>query len=262
MLSLKGSVDLLVTSTDSFLPEAMLTISQLKKLGIVGLFDCYLLLGDEYPRIDGFSILNRKDKGTWSSELRDGLLQLKSPYVFLWLDDFTPLNIRSLSGIELIIREFIGVNGVYLRLNPTPCGRGLELMPGVCEILPGEPYRTSTIFAIWSREALLSLLDDTETAWKFEILGSVRSDHMRGFYSAKRANIESVNLVVKGLIDPRNESILAKHGISLVDLKRKRFSKFQLFILRVREVRSKTLQLFPWRFQRVLRQFLSGKAGW
>jgi hypothetical protein len=170
-----SSCDLLVTSTDRFLPEARVTIAQLQRVGLAQHFDCYLLLGEARPEIDGFKIINRVRPGTWSSELREGLLQLKKPYVLLWLDDFPPLSTRPIDEIVHVIDAFIALDGNYLRLNPTPPANGPQRLPGMRDILPGELYRTSTIYAIWRREILLSLLDDSETAWQFEYKGATRS---------------------------------------------------------------------------------------
>src|SRR5712664_2666661 len=89
--------DLLVCSTDKFVAESMVTIGQLKRLGIASMFRCFLLLGDLNPETEGFNVLNRHAAGSWSSELRDGLKQLERPYVLLWLDDFVPLDTAPLS---------------------------------------------------------------------------------------------------------------------------------------------------------------------
>ena len=238
--------DLLVCSTDRFLPEARLTINQLKKLGFTELFDCHLLLGDLRPEIQGFNVLNRNRAGTWSSELREGLLQLEKPYVLLWLDDFIPVSSVPLLQLEALIRVHIQEGGNYLRLNPTPRGHGRKVREGVREVLSGEFYRTSTIMALWRREVLLELLDDRETAWQFELVGSARSAPYGGFAASDKQLVDCVNVVVKGLVDPRAESRLKAHGISLDTIDRRRMSSLELALLRFKEFRSALLMCMPW----------------
>jgi hypothetical protein len=249
--------DLLVCSTDKFRAEAEITIGQLKRLGFASMFDCYLLLGDLNPEIEGFRILNRRAPGTWSSELRDGLLQLQKPYVLLWLDDFTPLDTAPLDSIQQMISRFIDLDGNYLRLNPTPSGHGAEVFPGVREVLPGEMYRTATVYSVWRRDVLLSVLDDAETAWQFELVGSARSDSHPGFYASTRELIGFVNLVIKGLVDPRAERLLEARGVHVDSVKRPRMNTSQLARQRFRDERARIFRLLPWRVRRALRNWFS-----
>ena len=249
--------DLLVSSADKCLAEAEITIGQLKRLGVSSLFDCHLLLGERKPDIEGFRVLNRRVPGTWSSELRDGLLQLHKPYVLLWLDDFTPLDVAPLPLIQQTISRFIQCEGNYLRLNPTPAGHGAELFPGVREILPGEIYRTSTVYSVWRRDLLLALLNDAETAWQFEFVGSVRSDSHLRFYASTRRLVSFVNLVIKGLVDPRAELTLKARGVRVEGIKRPRMNRTQLARQRLLDTRARVLSLLPWRIRRALRNGFS-----
>lgn len=249
--------DLLITSTDVFLPEALLTIGQLEKLGFTQRFSCHLMMGEQRPVITNVRLLNRLKKGTWSSELREALLQLQKPFVLLWLDDFIPLSSLPLSQIIEMVDSFIAKDGNYLRLNPSPPGNGQISFKAAREILPGEIYRASTIYAIWRREVLLSLLDDKESAWQFEFSGSRRSDRYRGFYSSDVVNIDCINLVIKGLMDPRAEKKLISNGISTAGILRKRMSKQRVIYLQFLEFRSLLLNLLPWKWRAYVRGFFS-----
>lgn len=235
----------------------MVTIGQLKRLGLASQFDCHLLLGEAAPTIAGFQVLHRQRPGTWSSELRDGLKQLKKAYVLLWLDDFPPLALSSVDEIMDLIKQFVEAQGNYLRLNPLPAGNGSEVFANVREIKPGELYRTSTVYAVWRREVLLQVLDDSETAWQFELAGSVRSDSYAGFMASERRHIEFVNLVIKGLIDPRAEVRLRRAQVDISGLVRPRMDAVQLGKLRLGEIRSRVLQLLPWQVRSRVRYLFS-----
>ena len=249
--------DLLVTSTDRFLPEARITMAQLDRLGIASRFDCHLLLGEANPRIEGFKVLHRARQGSWSSELRDGLLQLDKPFVLLWLDDFPPLRSLPVDDIVALIDRFIALDGHYLRLNPTPAGLGQTVQPGLRAILPNELYRTSTVYAVWRRSTLLSLLDDTETAWQFEFAGSERSARFNGFYASEKSHVEFVNLVIKGLIDPRAERRLRSMGVEVSGLVRARMNRQQLQKLQFGELRSWLLKQLPCQLRTSVRNLFS-----
>jgi len=248
---------LLITSTDRYLTEAKLTISQLRSLGLLQFFDSYLLLGDSTPVIDDVKVLNRKKKGTWSSELRDGLLQLTEQYVFLWLDDFVPLKIHSIDSILEAISFLKTQSGSYIRLNPTPMGNGAFFELGFNEITKGELYRASTILCVWKKDVLLKILDDRETAWQFEFLGSNRSNEFDGFYARSFECIEAVNLVIKGRLDPRALTMLERRGISVLELSRVKLSSVQMVQLKSRELRSRILHAMPWKLRRKIRHLFS-----
>jgi hypothetical protein len=245
--------DLLVCSSDGFLAESLVTIEQIKRLGLAELFDIHLLVGDQHVEVDGVQVLNRKHPGTWSSELKEGLDQLQKTYVLLWLDDFPPLNIYSIENIRDYLVWLSNIDGNYLRLNPTPAGHGKLVRSGIREILPGEIYRTSTIYSVWRRTMLQDLLNECESAWQFELQGSSRSDHFNGFYASEYPLITGVNLVVKGLVDPRAERTVESLGISLSSVKRRRMTTLELNHLKLKELRSKILNLFPWRMRRFIR---------
>lgn len=246
--------DLLVVSTDSFLTEAQLTISRLATLGLSQRFDCALTLGEAAVSIPGYRLLRRTHAGTWSSELRSCLEQLDKPYVFLWLDDCIPLSITSSAKIVSLIDGAVQANADYLRLNAIPPGEGPTGWPGVSQILPGESYRTSTVFCVWKRRSLLALLDDDETAWEFEYQGSVRSDTFDHFYASDTVNVHYVNLVVKGLIDPTAEAILTRHGVDTSRLQRSRMNVKERFIYEARQLRARLFKWVPWPMRQTLRE--------
>lgn len=252
--------DLLVVSTDSFLNEALVTISQLKKTGLSDLFDCYLLLGEKKPIVSGFTVINRNAKGTWSSELKGALISLKKPYILLWLDDFTPIKCSSISKIEERIKHVINTSGNYLRLNPTPRAMGSSNQLNLREILPGEAYRTSTICTVWKRDLLISLLDEAENAWQFEVNGSYRSDKFGDFYASDETLIDVINLVIKGYLDPRTLKVLECNGINYKSLlNRPTLSFLSLTYLRLKEIRSKFFNFAPWKFKRALKKIMQSK---
>lgn len=252
--------DLVLVSTDRFLEEARITAGRLQQMGLAARFDCSLTLGEADPEIDGFRLLRRDAAGTWSSELRSCLEQLTKPYALLWLDDCVPVWTAPPDEIIALIDRAIAADADYLRLNPLPRARGARAWPGATVILPGEHYRTSTVFCLWRRARLLELLRDEESAWEFEYLGSARSDPFPEFFSADSEHVRHVNLVVKGLIDPRAEAALNRIGVRTSGLSRRRMAPRELWGLRFKEARSLAFALLPWRLQRWVHRLLIPSA--
>ena len=253
--------DLLVFSSDKYLAEARVTMGQLRTLRVTTLLPLHLALGDSTPVLDGVAVHNRRQPGTWSSEIGEALRQLDNAYVLMWPDDFVPLALESLERLETLVRWAIdwGVN--YLRLNPEPAGDGARLPVGVREIPPASLYRTSLPFSLWRRTVLLDLLDPAESAWQFELVGTARSDRYDRFFASERAVVTFVNLVNKGLVDPRAERALRQRGIAVDEVARPRMSARQLTALRLKEIRSLGLRAIPWQWRRWARNRFSTNPG-
>jgi hypothetical protein len=254
--AIKKKCVLLLASSDKYVQEACLTAELLENLNFNKYFKCYALFGDSTPALPAdFKILNRKNGKTWSSELIDGLAQIKEDYLLLWLDDLVPLRINSFETIVDGINWLISNDGDYLRLNPLPPGSGKKFGKSIVQILPGEIYRTSTVLSVWKKSTLIDLLSAGESAWDFEIKGSIRSDKYSKFYAFKNVSVFYKNLVVKGLINPKAESILNAFGVNTSHLKRLRMSRFQYFILNFYNLRSYFFQLIPFNYRRDVRNF-------
>jgi len=245
--------DLLVASCDAYVQEAEVTIRQLVALGFAENFAMHIALGDRNLLSRAVPVLRSDPRGTWSSALSQVLAKLDRPYVLLWLDDFVPTKVVSLAQLQRLVDWTVHADANYLRINPTPRGSGAIVAPNVREIPSGSPYRTSTILSIWRRTVLMDLLDPAESAWQFEVAGSVRSDRLGGFFAHDVPLVDTANLVVKGLIDPRAERMLRNQGIDLSSLTRPRMSVAQLLSLIAWEALVRLLVRLPWSVQRVLR---------
>jgi hypothetical protein len=117
----------------------------------------------------------------------------------------------------------------------------------------GTIYRTSTILSVWKKNIILALLKPGETAWDFEIHGTVRSDEYDSFYSTYKEHFPIVNSVIKAKWHPRAIKKLRSLGED-VDLgRRKIMSASEVAKLSLKEKRSFLLNLFPARYRRKLK---------
>ncbi len=67
----------------------------------------------------------------------------------------------------------------------------------ISKLPSGLPYRV-TLCGIWDREYLLSIIEDDENPWQFEVNGSARNASIEGYYSLNIPICRTVNMVEKG----------------------------------------------------------------
>jgi hypothetical protein len=126
---------------------------------------------------DRVGALRVGDDLSWSETLARGLEGLTNRYVLLILDDFFLTAPVDTARVLRMHAAMIAKGAVYLRLAPNPAAdRPCADMPEIGIITKGAPYRTSLQMAFWDRRVLLDLLRREESAWDFEIKGSLRSD--------------------------------------------------------------------------------------
>jgi len=202
------------------------------------------------------TLLSGPDR-SWSDSLAAALRALPAEYVMLLLDDL--FLCRRVNNQELVERfRWLGERkGNCLRLNGSPPpDRLLDGETGV--VSPGTLYRASTVLSLWKREVLLGLLVPGESAWEFEIAGSVRSDAHAGFYATRTARLGVVNTVIQGKWEPAALARVRSLGVE-PDLSRRqvmtRVEQARLALLRVR---TWGLNRFPPQWRRPVRAWALG----
>jgi hypothetical protein len=189
---------------------------------------------------------------SWSETLLAALESVTTEYVLLLLDDLfliAPVDTaKVMANIVWLDRQ----RGNYLRLNPTPPPvRRVDADHG--EAVPGSIYRTSVVLSVWRTSTLQSLLVPGETAWDFEIFGSVRSDDIGGFYASTRYSIPFMNGVVKGRWAPWAVQYLSRMGIEVDTSTRPVMGWWAATSQRLANARGKIYRLVPWRWRREIK---------
>lgn len=225
----KACCALLVASTESYLEEAALTCRLLHAFGAADYFHCYTSSSSSPVEQEGFSPIRYQHSGNWSEELLSTLHFIPQPYVLLWLDDLIPLTKPNFLAVQDVVDYLIRTSGDYVRLNPTPRGRGRIAPHDLRLIHTWEPYRTSTILSVWRTATLRSLLRPGETAWAFERNSTQRSVNYHHFYASSKHLAPFANLVVKGFIEPTAEAKIISAGISTTSIHRARMTRSMQF---------------------------------
>jgi len=181
---------------------------------------------------------------SWSDNILTALSQICEEYVILMVDDLflaAPADTARIAAIlEWMNRA--GANCVHLYGRPRPATRTTGL---VGPLPPGTYYRASAISSMWRKSVLKSVLRSGETAWDFEIQGSIRSDEFEGFYSALEPCFAFINGLIKGRWHPRAVAQLQKLGVAPDCRKRGLLGWNRRAALRLLSFRSKALELLP-----------------
>lgn len=198
------------------------------------------------------TLLKVGDDVSWSDNLIVALPRIEAEYILIWIDDLILTGSLDWNKIESRIDWFFQCNGDYLRLNPTPVG--IDRNVSFSKIPAGDLYRSSTVFSIWRKAVLLSVLRRGESPWEFELKGSSRTDRFENWFASRDKLVRYTNLVIKGKVDPRALVELRNIGLTF-NSNRPVLTSAELLIQRLRDMRFYTFRLFPRRWRRVVREW-------
>ncbi len=221
-------------------------------------FNTYLVSNMKEFSAHGVKTLPVGEDISWSDNLKNALTLIREQYVLVWIDDLFLLQQVDTSLVQEVVNEFIAKDGNYLRLNPTvradlPFNRYFGVVSA------GTIYRTSTVMSLWKKTVLSDLLVAGESAWDFEVMGTVRSDKLNGFYATWQNMFNVLNGVIKG---KWRNSAYRKIRTLCTDFnanERDVMSFTEELVLKVMIVRSKLLNLVPPRYRRHLKACVLGK---
>ncbi len=218
-------------------------------------FQVYLLCNMKEFSFPGVITIKVGNDISWSDNLKTGLGRINEEYVLMFIDDlFLRASVQT-PMLREICNEFIRVNGNYIRLNPT-IRADTSYNDYFGKVSPGTIYRTSTVLSLWKKSVLFELLKSGETAWEFEIFGSVRSDVYDGFYASWENCFSIVNGVIKGKWQRK-----AYHSIRALcpemDLQRRKLMTLsEEFVYRMKIARGKVLNLLPAQYRRKIKHVI------
>jgi len=160
-------------------------------------FNIYLLSNYKITNYQKVKTINIGEDISWSDNLYKGLNLLKEDYVFLLLEDLFFIDFVNTDKILNLFKLALSINVCYLRFRPDPKpDKKYNELIGV--VSKGTVYRATSAVCIWEKEILSKLLKTNETAWDFEIIGSVRSDEYDNFFSTWEKYFYLTNGCIKG----------------------------------------------------------------
>jgi len=216
-------------------------------------FKVYALTNTDGPSIEDVENIQVGEDVSWSDNLLKALDQVDCQYVFLLLDDFFIIDQVPHEWVMRKMEWAIDNEVNCLRLNSRNPKPASWLECGVGLIPKGALYRTSTICPLWNKEVLRKTLKSGESAWQFELDGSVRSDEFGEFYSVSAEPFRFANCVIKGRWNPLALYFLRRRGVQLDLSRRPTMSAMECFFAVLGWLRSKLLLLFPYQARRSIR---------
>ena len=147
-------------------------------------FKIFLITETKIINRDGIETITAGINTNWSDRLKISIDHVKSKYVLLMLEDFFLQSRIDTEKLLVMFDNMKNNNFNMLRLIDRS-GPNTELNQnnnyGV--IAKETPFRVSTQASFWKSEVLLNLIEDNESIWEFEILGSKRANKYENFYA-------------------------------------------------------------------------------
>jgi len=219
-------------------------------------FNVYLLSNKTKCNVCGVENILVGDDISWSDNLLKATSQLKEGYVFLFLDDlflYGPVNTEKvLEVLSWAIESDVN----YIRMNPMRNKPDRPFNEVVGILSKKAIYRTSTVVSVWKKSVLLNLLKGGESAWDFEVHGSVRSDKYDRFYAAWKDCFPITNGVIKGKWRRGAAKKLKSLGIEIDLTSRKIMTLGETIVLSFKVFRARILSLCPAKYRRRIKGFV------
>lgn len=184
----------------------------------------------QYPDLR-VKTINLENDENWSSSLKKALKKINENYVIIILEDFLITHYVDTEQIEELWQYMMEKNAACLRIFPCPGPDKIcKDNPNVGVIVKGAPYRSSTMVAIWDKEILLTLLQNGETAWEFELKGTKRTNNLDSpFLSVINSNDPPIQYIctaiMRGKWMPELPDFFKKEGIH-IDFNQRGFWKW------------------------------------
>jgi len=190
--------------------------------------ECPIYLSTNHKVFEGklFNSLAIGNEESWSDNIIKSLKKIPSEYVLLTFDDLFLNRSVDNSHFKSACEWGIKNNVNYLQMVKSISSKR-EYDNGFLVKVEGSEYRNGTVFSLWKKEFLLSVLNKSENAWQFETLGNERCATVPLFYSTAEECFSYLNGVVKGKWNPLIKNKLLKEGYE-IDEKRGSFSSFEL----------------------------------
>jgi hypothetical protein len=217
-----------------------------------------LLSNQLNPQSPGVESLRVGPDVSWSDNLRAALERIEQPYLVLAIEDQFFVERVNAALVNAVLTWVLDHQPNYLRLLPIPPADGpYDDLVGV--VARGTVYRASTVYCVWKKTALQSLLRTGESPWGFEINAGERSDALDGFYAAREPCFPVSHGVVLGRWVRSEVRKLRRLGVEIDTVSRPMMTRTQAAIFQLRMLRSRLFRsLVPIGWSRAVRSRLQG----
>jgi len=191
------NVAMIISSFDGY-EDLWIPLEQsYKKFWLDCPYKCYVTTNFKKPKFDFFNYLSVGKDESWSDMLSKSIRKVEENYILLTFDDLFLYKKIDTNYIQKYIAYAIDNDLNYLALYPSISDNN-KITENIVSKNKNSKYRNATVWSLWKKEVLLDLLEKDESAWDFEINGSIRSNKYDKFYCVKTPVIPYTNGVVKG----------------------------------------------------------------
>lgn len=211
-------------------------------------FPVYLLSNEKKCEDSRVKMINTGKDIDWSTSVSKGLENFPHSHILFWMDDAFLSKKIDTKRIENIFKYHLekDLNFIRLRSDPKPT---LKIDNQYSELAKNAAYRVSIFASMWSLEVFKKILLKGESAWEFELHGTLRSRDFERFYSVNSDCFPHIHGVERG-IWIRNAAIyLKKKGYEIDSSYRPVMSRLESLIFNYRVFKTWIFHLLPekWR---------------
>jgi hypothetical protein len=201
---------------------------------------------------NGIKALKVEEDIDWSSNLKKALLDIKTDYVLLWLDDVFLSEKVDNAQIKEIMGFIKKYDPNFLRMRPSP-KPDIWLEKNFGEILQESLYYRVSIFStIWKKDILQSLILNGESAWDFEMKGSKRSASYDKFFCTRTLIFQYIHGIEKGIWKADAVRWLKMRSQKMDFEYRRMMSGSEVFKHKIDLLKLKIINLFPGKYRHTL----------
>jgi hypothetical protein len=223
-------------------------------------FNVYLVTNEKQPALKNVTSISVGKDISWSDNLASGLKKVPAANILLFVDDLFLIETVDTRQIMNLCEHFTEIEANFLRFVPKP-KPDKEFDNSFGLISEGAIYRVSTVLSLWKKSVLLDLLKSGESAWDFEVYGTIRADKYDGFYSTWYTPFPIVNCVIKGKWQRNALRKVRSFGVEADLTKRDVMTLKDSFMFKLILMRHALFQSIPAKHQRVIKNFLTrGKS--
>lgn len=207
-------------------------------------FPVYLISNEkkcEDPRV---SMINTGKDIDWSTSVSKGLENFSHSHILFWMDDAFLSNKIDTKRIENIFQYHLenNLNFMRLRSDPKPARK---IDNQYRELAKDGAYRVSIFATMWRLEVFQKILVKGESAWEFELNGTLRSRDFDKFYSVNSDCFPHIHGVERGVWIRNAATYLRKRGYEIDSSYRPVMSKLESFFRNYRVLKTWILHLLP-----------------
>lgn len=172
---------------------------------------------DTSSRFDGVRIISAGEGKEYPQRMARALLDIKTEYILITLDDYFPIHKIENSRIERLI-EIMDVEKLdYIRLFPDPNShKPFKNYKKMYEIPLDVNYAVNLYQGIWRKDFVEKTLRDSQTIWKYEVsLTPIARELGAKCVLSKGGEFEILDVIRKGKLLHKADRWLRKHNIAL-----------------------------------------------